>query len=110
MSNQPSNEPVVSDPAWADDDGLFDDQPSKAFPPDALVTIRYLRDAVRRHLRIWLIDALIGLAGGLASTVVMPTPNVSSTRRLHTDVQQTRPSFASPTRSGPERACSGRAP
>ena len=84
MSNQPSNEPVVSDPAWADDDGLFDDQPSKAYPPDALVTFRFLRDAVRRHLRIWLIVALIGLAGGLASTVVMPSPNVSSTRLLLT--------------------------
>ncbi|MFG1622951.1 YveK family protein [Kribbella sp. NPDC049227] len=85
MSNQPYNEPVVSQPAWTDDDGLFaDDGPSTAYPPDALVTFRFLRDAVRRHLRIWLIIAIVGLAGGLASTVVVPTPNVSSTRLLLT--------------------------
>ncbi|MFI6825589.1 YveK family protein [Kribbella sp. NPDC050241] len=85
MSNQPYTEPVVSQPAWTDDDGLFaDDGPSTAYPPDALVTFRFLRDAVRRHLRIWLIVAIVGLAGGLASTVVVPTTNASSTRLLLT--------------------------
>jgi capsular polysaccharide biosynthesis protein len=84
MSNQPYNEPVVSEPAWADDDGLFEDQRSNAFPPDALVTFRFLRDAVRRHLRIWLIIGLIGFLGGLASTFVLPAPEVSSTRLLLT--------------------------
>lgn len=84
MSNQPYTEPVSTEPGWADDDGLFADEPSTAYPPDALVTFRFLRDAIRRHLRIWLVAALIGLAGGLASTVVVPAPQVSSTRLLLT--------------------------
>ena len=84
MSNQPYIEPGGTDPGWTDDDGLFDAQPSTAFPPESLVTFRFLRDAIRRHLRIWLVVALIGLAGGLASTVVLPTPEVSSTRLLVT--------------------------
>ncbi|MEV5962717.1 hypothetical protein AB0L70_13190 [Kribbella sp. NPDC051952] len=84
MSNQPYTEPVTTEPGWVDDDGLFTDEPSTAYPPDALVTFRFLRDAIRRHLRIWLVAALIGLAGGLASTVVLPAPHVSSTRLLLT--------------------------
>lgn len=84
MSNQPYTEPVVSDPAWADDDGLFDDQPTNAHPPDALITLRFLRDAIRRHVRIWVLVALIGFLGGLASTVVVPSPSQSSTRLLVT--------------------------
>jgi len=84
MSNQPYNEPAVREPAWVDDDGLFADEQSTAYPPDALVTFRFLRDAIRLHVRIWLVAALIGLAAGLASTVVIPTPHVSSTRLLLT--------------------------
>jgi capsular polysaccharide biosynthesis protein len=84
MSNQPYTEPVVSDPAWADDDGLFDDQPTNAHPPDALVTLRFLRDAIRRHLRVWVVLALVGFLGGLASTFVVPAPSLSSTRLLIT--------------------------
>jgi capsular polysaccharide biosynthesis protein len=84
MSNQPYNEPTVREPVWADDDGLFDNDRSASFPPDALVTFRFIRDALRRHVRIWLVVALLGLAGGLASTVVLPTPSTSQTRLLLT--------------------------
>jgi capsular polysaccharide biosynthesis protein len=84
MSNQPYTEPVVSDPAWADDDGLFDDQPTNAHPPDALITLRFLRDAIRRHRRIWVLLALIGFLGGLASTFLVPAPSLSSTQLLIT--------------------------
>jgi capsular polysaccharide biosynthesis protein len=83
MSNQPYTEPASKDPVWADDDGLFDER-SASFPPDALVTFRFVRDAIRRHLRLWLIVAIIGLLGGLASTVVLPAPSSSVTRLLIT--------------------------
>ncbi|WP_433167816.1 YveK family protein [Kribbella sp. CA-247076] len=84
MSNQPYNEPLATDPGWADDDGLFVNEPTNAFPPDSLVTFRFLRDAIRRHLRIWLILAAVGLLGGLGSTYVLPQPHFSSTRLLLT--------------------------
>jgi capsular polysaccharide biosynthesis protein len=85
MSNQPSTEPTVYKPGWLeDDDGLFADEPSTSFPPDALVTFRFLRDAVRRHLRIWLVLALVGLAGGIASNFALPSPSVSSAKLLLT--------------------------
>ncbi|MER7245374.1 hypothetical protein [Kribbella sp. NPDC000426] len=84
MSNQPYNEPVVSEPAWADNDGLFDDQPTNSHPPDALVTLRFLRDAIRRHVRIWVAIALVGLLAGLGSTFALPAASQSSTRLLIT--------------------------
>jgi capsular polysaccharide biosynthesis protein len=84
MSNQPYTEPAAKDPVWSDDDGLFDAQRSASFPPDSLVTFRFVRDAIRRHVRIWLIVAIIGLLGGLASTFVLPTPASSVTRLLIT--------------------------
>lgn len=84
MSNQPYTEQDVREPVWADDDGLFDNEKSVAFPPDTLVTFRFIRDALRRHLRIWMVVALVGLAGGLASTVALPAPSTSQTRLLLT--------------------------
>ena len=91
MSNQPYNEPVATDPGWTDDDGLFVNEPSTAFPPDSLVTFRFLRDAVRRHLLIWLVLAVVGLLGGIASTFVLPQPHVSSTRLLLTHTAKGHP-------------------
>ncbi|MET9274978.1 hypothetical protein [Kribbella sp. NPDC003557] len=84
MSNQPYNEPTVREPVWTDDDGLFDGERSASFPPDALVTFRFIRDALRRHVRIWLVVALVGLALGLASTVALPAPSTAQTRLLLT--------------------------
>ncbi|MEU8222886.1 hypothetical protein [Kribbella sp. NPDC048915] len=84
MSNQPYNEPAVREPVWTDDDGLFDAERSASFPPDSLVTFRFIRDALRRHLRIWLVLAMVGLAAGLASTQVLPVQSTSKTRLLLT--------------------------
>ncbi len=97
MSNQPYNEPVTTDPGWTDDDGLFVDEPSTAFPPDSLVTFRFLRDAVRRHLRIWVVLAVVGLLGGLGSTYALPQPQVSSTRLLLTHKEGEDPAKAMAT-------------
>ncbi|GAB2659664.1 YveK family protein [Kribbella swartbergensis] len=97
MSNQPYNEPIATDPGWTDDDGLFANEPTKAFPPDSLVTFRFLRDAVRRHLRIWLVLAVVGLLGGLGSTFALPAPHVSSTRLLLTHKEGEDPAKAMAT-------------
>ncbi|HWD77504.1 MAG TPA: hypothetical protein VG497_01425 [Kribbella sp.] len=84
MSNQPYTEPTARQPVWEDDDDLFDAERSRSFPPDALVTFRFIRDALRRHLRIWLVMGIIGLAGGLASMVALPAPSTAQTRLLIT--------------------------
>ncbi|TCO35364.1 hypothetical protein EV652_101244 [Kribbella steppae] len=97
MSNQPHTEPVTTDPGWTDDDGLFVNEPSSAFPPDSLVTFRFLRDAVLRHWRIWVVLAVVGLLGGLGSTYVVPQPHVSSTRLLLTHKEGEDPAKAMAT-------------
>jgi len=84
MSNQPYSDPVRTDPTWDDDDDLFADERSASFPPDSLVTFRFLRDALRRHLRIWLILAFAGLTLGMAMPALLPPPSVSSARLLLT--------------------------
>ncbi|GAA1511653.1 hypothetical protein [Kribbella lupini] len=84
MSNQPYAEPSRAESSWEDDDDLFADEPSTAFPPDSLVTLRFLRDAVKRHLRIWLVLAVAGLTAGLAMPSVLPPPSVSSARLVLT--------------------------
>jgi len=85
MSNQPYSDPPAGSTSWFDDDdGLFADETTTSFPPDALVTYRFLRDAIRRHMRIWLVLAIIGLAGGITTAVALPTASVSSARLLLT--------------------------
>ena len=85
MSNQPYSDPPAGSTTWFDDDdGLFADETTTSFPPDALVTYRFLRDAIRRHMRIWLVLAIIGLAGGITAAVALPTASVSSARLLLT--------------------------
>lgn len=84
MSNQPSSEPFRADPVWDDDDDLFADERTTAFPPDSLVTFRFLRDAIRRHARVWIVLAIVGLAAGLAMPTLLPAASVSSARILLT--------------------------
>jgi capsular polysaccharide biosynthesis protein len=85
MSNQPYSDPPAGSTTWFDDDDdLFADETTTSFPPDALVTYRFLRDAVRRHFRIWLVLAIIGLAGGITTAVALPSASVSSARLLLT--------------------------
>jgi capsular polysaccharide biosynthesis protein len=86
MTNQQFSEPHTGTTnGWAeDDDGLFTDERSTAHPPDSLVTLRFLRDAVVRHARIWLLLALIGLTGGLATYFALPAPHQATARLLVT--------------------------
>ncbi|HEY0474638.1 MAG TPA: hypothetical protein VGD34_23370 [Kribbella sp.] len=84
MTGQPYSEQVRPDPAWIDDDDPFADERSIAYPPDSLVTFRFLRDAVRRHLRVWLALAIIGFAVGATLPTLMPPSSVSSARLLLT--------------------------
>lgn len=84
MSTRPYSEPVRTDPGWDDDDDLFADERSTAFPPDTLVTLRFLRDAVRRHVRIWVVLAFVGLSLGLAMPTLLPAASTSSARLLLT--------------------------
>lgn len=97
MSNQPYSEPA--DAVWIDDDDddLFAAEPTSAFPPDSLVTFRFLRDAVRRHARIWLVLALLGLAGGLATAAVLPPSHTSAARMLITTREGEDPTKAMAT-------------
>ncbi|MEI8411571.1 MULTISPECIES: YveK family protein [unclassified Kribbella] len=98
MSNQPYSELPDAAAGWIDDDDdLYADESSTAFPPDSLVTFRFLRDAVRRHIRIWLVLALIGLAGGLATSVVLPPAHTSSARMLITTREGEDPTKAMAT-------------
>ncbi|GAA1561605.1 hypothetical protein GCM10009789_13570 [Kribbella sancticallisti] len=97
MSNQPYSESFRADPAWDDDDDLFTDERSAAFPPDHLVTFRFLRDAVKRHLRLWLVLAFAGLVLGLATPTVLPPANVSSARLLLTHREGDDPARAAAT-------------
>jgi capsular polysaccharide biosynthesis protein len=85
MSGQQGfSEPNRPVPTWVDEDDPFTEERSSTFPPDRLVTLRFLRDAVRRHLRIWLVLAIAGLAVGLALPSVMPPPQLSSARLILT--------------------------
>jgi capsular polysaccharide biosynthesis protein len=97
MSNQPYNEPFRAETAWTDDDDLFVDERSTAFPPDALVTVRFLRDAVKRHRRIWLVLAFAGLLAGLAMPTVLPPAHVSSVRLVLTHREGDDPARAAAT-------------
>jgi capsular polysaccharide biosynthesis protein len=97
MSNQPYSEPT-STTTWVDaDEDLYGDELSTAYPPDSLVTLRFLRDAVRRHVRIWLVLAIVGLAGGIASYVALPAAPVSSARLLITTREGEDPTKAMAT-------------
>lgn len=73
------------DSRWMDDEDPFaSDERSAAHPPNSLITFRFLFDAVRRHYRVWLALAVVGLVGGLAVPVLMPPPAQSSTKLLLT--------------------------
>lgn len=83
MTNQQISEQPVT--GWAeDDDGLFAEERSTSHPPEGLVTLRFLRDAVVRHMRIWLALALIGFTGGLATYFLLPAPHQAAARLLIT--------------------------
>ncbi|WP_410787992.1 Wzz/FepE/Etk N-terminal domain-containing protein [Kribbella sp. C-35] len=79
-AEQPGPETV-----WSDDDELYGiDERTDSYPPDGLVTLRFLKDAVRRHARLWIIVAILGVAAGTAVPFVMPPPAESSAKLLLT--------------------------
>lgn len=85
MSEQWSTDPVTADTVWGGDDDLLEvDERSSSHPPEGLITLRYLWDAVKRHASIWLLLALVGLAGGIAVPYVVPPENQASARLLLT--------------------------
>lgn len=97
MTNQQFSEPAGSAGSWDDQDGLFDNERSPGHPPDSLVTFRFLRDAIVRHRRLWLLLALIGLVGGLASDFVLPSPHTAVARILVTTREGEDPAKAMAT-------------
>ncbi|MQA82463.1 MAG: hypothetical protein GEV10_29050 [Streptosporangiales bacterium] len=52
------------------------------FPPEGLVTLRYLWDAVRRHVRLWGTLAIAGIVLGLVVPVVLPSNSEASVKLL----------------------------
>lgn len=57
-------------------------EPPVGYLPDGLVTLRYVWDAVRRHVRLWVAIALLGLLVGSLVPVVLPPPSEATTRLL----------------------------
>jgi capsular polysaccharide biosynthesis protein len=76
------SEDIRSDAAW-DVGDADEDQPGGPVPA-GLVTLRYLWDAVRRHARLWLVTAAVGLLAGIAFPFVLPAASVASTKLLLT--------------------------
>lgn len=73
------------DVTWTEDDDvdeLFDSQQSSSYPPQSLVTLRFLVDAVRRHARLWIATAVVGLIAGLAVPIVLPPASESSIKLM----------------------------
>jgi capsular polysaccharide biosynthesis protein len=66
------------------EDEFFDAEPSASYPPATLVTVRFLWDAIRRHTRVWIVAALIGLTAGLTFPVLVPPASESSVTLLLT--------------------------
>ena len=85
MTERLSIENAAAETRWVDDEDPFDsDERSNSYPPDSLVTFRFLFDAIRRHARIWIAAAVVGLIAGIAAPMVLPPPSVASTKLLLT--------------------------
>lgn len=67
---------------WPDGGLAPGDDRGAAYPPDGLVTLRYLWDAGRRHARLWLVTGLLGLVAGFVFPFVLPPPAVATTKLL----------------------------
>lgn len=70
---------------------------SRDDPPDGLVTLRFLWNAMCRQARLWFAIALIGLIGGALVPVVLPAPSLASTRLLLTHAKGDDPAEAMET-------------
>jgi capsular polysaccharide biosynthesis protein len=98
MTGQWRAEEPGTEVGWSDDDELYGtDERSEGYPPDRLVTLRFLRDAVRRHALLWIGVALIGLAAGTAVPFVAPPARESSAKLLLTHREGENPEAAMAT-------------
>lgn len=85
MTQQWSSDEQQPGRGWYHDDELYDDEErSGSYPPDSLVTFRFLFNAIRRHKRVWILAALLGVVGGLAFPYVLPPASSSSAKLLLT--------------------------
>lgn len=81
--------------AWTDEESIARSAEwSRDDPPDGLVTLRFLWNAVRRQVRLWFAIALVGLAAGALLPVVRPAPSLASTQLLLTHETGSNPAEA----------------
>ncbi|MFF1823017.1 Wzz/FepE/Etk N-terminal domain-containing protein [Kribbella sp. NPDC058245] len=97
MTNQQFQERTSPASTWDDQDGLFDGEHSAAYPPDSLVTFRFLRDALVRHRWVWLLLAVLGLVGGVAAQFGLPSAHSATARILVTTREGEDPAKAMAT-------------
>jgi capsular polysaccharide biosynthesis protein len=75
-------------------DAAFDDRDSAAASAPGLVSVGYLRSALRRHVRLWVVLALVGLVIGGGYAGYKPPQYTSSTTVLLVDKSQSDPNSA----------------
>ena len=86
MTVQRSAEDADFADTWVDDDELAEEW-TTSYPPDNLITFRYIWAAIRRHVRVWIVVAVAGLVAGLALPAVLPPASSSSVKLLLTHRQ-----------------------
>jgi capsular polysaccharide biosynthesis protein len=75
-------------------DAAFDDRDSAAGNAPGLVSLGYLRSALGRHVRLWVVLALVGLIIGVGYAGHKPPQYTSSTTVLLVDKPQADPNSA----------------
>lgn len=86
MTAQRSAEDADFADTWVDDDELAEEW-TTSYPPDNLITFRYIWAAIRRHVRVWIVVAVAGLIAGLALPAALPPASSSSVKLLLTHRQ-----------------------
>ena len=86
MTAQRSAEDADFADTWVDDDELAEEW-TTSYPPDNLITFRYIWAAIRRHVRVWIVVAVAGLVAALALPAVLPPASSSSVKLLLTHRQ-----------------------
>jgi len=81
-------------PAIFNDDAAFDDRDSSAGSAPGLVSVGFLRSALRRHVRLWCVLALVGLIIGCGYSISKPPKYTASTTVVLVDKPQADPNSA----------------
>lgn len=71
----------VAEPDWPYHDALLTDSPPPGYAA-GLVSLSYLKAAVRRSIRLWLALAVVGMVVGVAYKIAVPTPYQATTTIL----------------------------